>query len=445
MKQALTFLILTGMVACNPGTERGKGGVENPFFNELNEAVQYGDITHEHITEYAETTLTNIEGVLEGIRRVEAPGFDNVFVAFDNVINDLRIASSSCFMFYWVSPDSLSRDKGLEGYQLLETLSNSLSSDAEIFSKMQAYSQTEEYKELEGHRKVFVDDVIQSFEHSGVSLEPEKLVKFRALKDEISDLSSQYSINMNTANEVLVLDEAGAKGLPETLLESYGTDGGGYEIPVMPATRRPVLNNAASEETRKAFLTKYSNRGWKKNLDILDQMVSKRYQLARLMDFNSYASYTTSRKMSKNPEAVWSFLNDLIARSGEKAQADLKTLQQYRNDVLGCSCDDPVNPWDRAYFRNHLLVSKYQVDHELIREYLPMEQCLEGMLGIYEKCLGVEYRKVENPSVWHEDVVLYEVLEDGEVTGRFYLDLYPRPNKESWFYGVEIVPGKLRN
>jgi len=430
------------MVACNTSPDSAKNSSGNPFFNDLNEAVRYGDVNHEHIMEYAENTIKDIEELLEGIRGVETPGFDNVFGVFDKVINDLRTASSSCFMLYWVSPDSLSRDKGLEGYQKLETLSNSLSSDAAIYNRMLAFSESQEYEQLAGHRKLFVDDVMQSFEHSGVSLEPEKLERFRALKDEINDLSSQYSINMNTANEVLKLNEASAKGLPETLLESYRTEEGRYEIPVMPATRRPVLNNAAEEETRKAFLVKYSNRGWEKNLDILDQMVSKRHQLAQLMDFDTYASYTTSRKMSKNPEAVWSFLDNLIDRAGGKARADLKTLQQYRNEVLGCNCDDQVNPWDRAYYRNQLLVSKYNVDHELIREYLPMEACLDGMLNIFSECLGLEYRRVDNPSVWHEDVLLYEVLEEGVVTGRFYLDLFPRLNKESWFYGVEIVPGK---
>jgi len=64
------------------------------------------------------------------------------------------------------------------------------------------------------------------------------------------------------------------------------------------------------------------------------------------------------------------------------------------------------------------------------------------MLDIYSELLGLEYRRVDNPSVWHEDVLLYEVLEEGSVIGRFYLDLYPRPHKESWFYGVGIKPGK---
>ncbi len=442
MKSALTLIFLMAMVACNQSAGPGEGSNGNPFFNELNEAVQYGDVSHEDITQYAELTLTQIDLTLDGIRGVESPGFDNVFVPFDNVINDLMKASSSCFMFYWVSPDSMSRTKGLEGYMLLDSLSSSLTSDAGIYKQMLSFSETADYAQLEGHRKVFVDDVMQSFEHAGVNLDPRKLAKFKELKSEISDLSSQYSINMNTANEVLKLDEAGVAGLTENFKESYKVEGG-YEIPVMPATRRPVMNNAANEVTRKAFLVKYSNRGWEKNLDILADMVSKRHELALLMDYDSYATYTTSRKMSRNPEAVWGFLNDLIDRAGEKAQVDLETLKLYKNQVLGCNCDDMVNPWDRAYYRNQLLISKFKVDHELIREYLPMEQCLAGMLSIFEECLGLEYRRVENPSVWHEDVLLYEVLEDGAVTGRFYLDLFPRPNKESWFYGVEIAPGKL--
>ena len=82
------------------------------------------------------------------------------------------------------------------------------------------------------------------------------------------------------------------------------------------------------EETRKAYMMKYQNRGWEKNLEILDELVSKRHELARLMDYDSYAAYTTSEKMSKNPEAVWSFLNDLIERSGRKLFMDHETLKE---------------------------------------------------------------------------------------------------------------------
>ena len=42
-----------------------------------------------------------------------------------------------------------------------------------------------------------------------------------------------------------------------------------------------------------------------------------------------------------------------------------------------------------AIYKNQLLISEYNVDHEVIREYLPMEQCLSGMLEIYSGAAGI--------------------------------------------------------
>ena len=68
MKPAFTILILMTMLACNqnPGSREGAEG--NPFFNKLNEPVMYGEVTAEHITQYADITLKEIDNVLEGIR-----------------------------------------------------------------------------------------------------------------------------------------------------------------------------------------------------------------------------------------------------------------------------------------------------------------------------------------------------------------------------------------
>jgi len=57
MRSALTFLILLTMAACNQGPDPDDGKTGNPFFTGLNEPVQYADVTHEHITEYANITL----------------------------------------------------------------------------------------------------------------------------------------------------------------------------------------------------------------------------------------------------------------------------------------------------------------------------------------------------------------------------------------------------
>ena len=442
MKTLIPVLFLLVMIACNQSPKSSGKTDGNPFFAGLNDPIQYADVSGEHISEYARITMQDAEENLEAIRNTASPEFENVFISFDKVVNELRKASNNCFMLYWVSPDSLSRANGLEAYQKIDSLVTSLTSDSRIYKQMRAFKESEGYTKIQGHRKRFVDDVMKYFEYAGVNLASEKLERFKTLKAEINDLSSQYSINMNTADESLILDEKGAEGLPDNFKESYKQEDGRYKIPVMPATRRPVLNNADAEATRKAFLIKYQNRGYEKNLAILDELVRKRDELAGLMDYDTYAEYTTSMKMSKNPEAVWTFLDDLIDRAKGKAVLDHERLKQERNSLSGINSDDPVNPWDVGYFRNQILVSEYKVDPEVVREYLPMDRCLNGMMDIFSTLLGVTYHKVENPSVWHEDVLLYEVLEDGKLIGRFYLDLFPRPNKESWFYGVGINPGR---
>ena len=128
----------------------------------------------------------------------------------------------------------------------------------------------------------------------------------------------------------------------------------------------------------------------------------------------------------------------------KKAKQDLELIKRIRDGEIVVGKSTPIKPWNYSYYRNQHLKNEYQVDHEKIREYLPMEQCLTGMMNIYQQLLDLEFRKVENPSVWHEEVVMYEVFEEGQLRGRFYLDLFPRPNKEGWYYGVPIIRGKLR-
>src|SRR5690606_35573981 len=147
----------------------------------------------------------------------------------------------------------------------------------------------------------------------------------------------------------------------------------------------------------------YANRGADKNLDILDALVKKRYELAQLMGNTSFAEYNLIPKMAKNPATVWKFINELVTEAKPKAIADHEVLKSVRNKELGITSDAPIQPWDLLYYETQILKTKFQVDHEKIREYLPMESCLIGMFEIYQELLGLEFRKIQNPSVWHEE------------------------------------------
>ena len=447
MKTVLYSLSLILLMNCSEKKEVKliELSADNSFNVALNVPVDYAKVSGKSIEEYVDVTLKNAEQAVEAIKQIKTPTFENTVVEGDRITSELSKASNNAFMLYWVSPDSLVRAKGLEGYQKLSSYFTSMGSDNKLFKQYLTFSESEEYKQLKAHRKRLVDDVIENFKQSGVNLNAEDLEKYKKLIDEINNLTTQYSTNMNTANEVLVLDENGAKGLPEAFKEKYKKDKG-YEIPVQNSTSAPVMSNATSSDVRKAFTTKYSNRGADKNLVILDSLVSKRYQLAKLMGYSSFAEYNLKPKMAKNPETVWKFIDGLVAESKEKAINDLEVLKQIRNKELKTPNDtSEVNPWDLGYYKNQILKTQYKVDNEKVREYLPMNECLAGMFELYQELLGLEFRKMENASVWHEEVEAYEVFENGKLKGRFYLDLFPRPNKESWFYGVPLTNGRMTN
>jgi len=160
------------------------------------------------------------------------------------------------------------------------------------------------------------------------------------------------------------------------------------------------------------------------------------------MGRESFAAYQLTTRMAANPDRVWKFITDLNEMGREKAVQDLVLIKSVRDGEIATDRNTPVKPWNYGYYRNQHLKSEYQVDNEKIREYLPMQQCLRGMMDIYQELLAFEFRKVANPSVWHEEVEMYEVYEEGNLRGRFYLDLFPRSNKESWYYGVSLIRGK---
>ncbi|GGK16836.1 oligopeptidase A [Yeosuana aromativorans] len=445
MKTTLYALIISiSLIACSKDkkVEKAKMSDNNPFNTQLNQPIDYANVTSDDVVEYANVVIKNAALDIEEIKKIGEPNLDNTFVAFDDVQNSLSIANNNAFMLYWASTDSLTRAKGLEYSKKIDSVNTVINSDKELYNQFEKFSNSTGYTSLQGHRKRFVDDIIENFKLSGVNLENDKLEAFKKLKAEISDLTSRYSINMNTADDTLKLDSKGAEGLPETIKNTYKVSENNYEIPVINATSGPIMSNAKSEQTRKEFYVKFNNRGASKNLTILDSLISKRYQLAKIMGYDTYAAYNLVPKMAKNPKNVWNFLNDLVDKSKDKAIHDVEVLDAMRNKEQHEVSDNPVKPWNISYYNNQILKTKYDVDGEKLREYLPMDACLKGMMAIYEKLLGLQFKKIENASVWSPDVELYDVYEGDKLKGRFYLDLYPRPNKESWFYGMSLSNGK---
>jgi len=69
------------------------------------------------------------------------------------------------------------------------------------------------------------------------------------------------------------------------------------------------------------------------------------------------------------------------------------------------------------------------------------------MFAVVERLYGLQVREMEGVETWHEDVRFFEIRDAaGAVRGRFYLDLYARPNKRGGAWMDEcIVRRRLRD
>ncbi|WP_242156329.1 M3 family metallopeptidase [Aestuariivivens sediminis] len=437
-------IALSVSIACSNHTEVKplEMSAENPFNVALNEPIAYAEVKANHLKEYVQYTMDHAVKELNALKGTDKINFENTFGRYDAILNQVDIAKNNAFNLFWVSPDSLVRAAGNQGNQTLDSLKKAMTSDKVFFNKLQSFAASADGKTLSGLKKRLMDVVIHNFERSGVNLSAKQLEQYKRLSAEINQLSSQFTSNMNTANDVLVLSEEQAIGLPENFKDQYRLDNGGYEIPVINSTNGPVMENAESGAVRKAYMTKFLSRGADGNLSILDSLISKRYQLGQLMGYDSYAAYKLANHMAKTPERVWEFLDGLVEASRDKVQKEVRALKMIRNSKHHTPQDDsPINPWDISYYQNLLLKTTFKVDHENMRHYFPMERCLQGVFDIYQILLGYTFKPVENASVWAEGVQMYEVYEGNTLKGRFYLDLFPRPNKETWFYGKYFSKG----
>ena len=130
-----------------------------------------------------------------------------------------------------------------------------------------------------------------------------------------------------------------------------------------------------------AYATRASDQGpnagkWD-NTAIIEEIMTLRVELAKLLGFNTYTERSLATKMAENPQQVLDFLNNLAYRSkaqGEKELAELKAYCEKNlaslNLRLGISVSIPKNKnniYMRSMMKNFVLIS---LKIALFRAYL---------------------------------------------------------------------------
>jgi Zn-dependent oligopeptidase len=285
-----------------------------------------------------------------------------------------------------------------------------------------------------------------TFEMNGMALPDADLKKFKEKLDRLSQLSVQFSQNLNNDVSTVSFKEAELQGAKSDFLGRLKKDAhGNYIVTTKTPDYLHVMENVSVAESRKKMLFAFNNRQATTNTPILQEAIRLRAELGKLLGYPTYADYALRQKMAGNSKAVFSFLEGLKKKLPAKNQSDLKTLAQFKARVL--KDPSPLVTWDIAYLANQLKIQKYEVDEEVVREYFPAQYVVDQTLDVYSTLLGVIFRRVVGAPVWAPQVDLYEVSDKTtkQVIGYFYADLIPREGKFGHAAAMSLITGRELN
>ena len=293
----------------------------------------------------------------------------------------------------------------------------------ELFQNEQLFERVRRVAPRTSAEKQLQKDLIESFEDSGVALALEKRQRFRAISERLTELAQEFAKNIRENKTVLHFTPDECRGLPQSYLDRVQKDGEGnivvgFDYPDYV----PFLMNSQSEEARKRYYIANTNRGTPRNLEILNEIVALRREIAGLYGVPSFAHYVTKRRMVENPETVVGFLDEV---KSAVTDAELRDLGQLR-ELKGSK----IERWDMMFYRERLRERRYAVDQEELRKYFPTIPTLHWMLDISERLYGIRFEEASVP-IWHDDVLYLDVKDAAsrELIGGIYLDLYPRADK----------------
>ena len=444
--KACKTLILTLLLAGAHSTSNTVQNDENVFLVRFNEVYDFANLKHGHIANATEAGLKNAEEILQKILMVdnENRSFENTLEKIDDIYATIEMVWSPGYLMSSTHTDEKIRDEGLESSRKIEKYITDLSLNKDLYNAVLDYSRTKGGQQLEGYKKKYLDDTIRDFRRSGLALSDEKREKVKALFNDLSDLGLAFSKNIADYQDTLFLSEDEMEGLPEVYkIERHQKDGR-YAVDMSYPSIGPYFKLAESDKSRKELRFRYNNRAKESNLEILDNIIRKRNQLAAMLGYRSYAEYRTEDRMAKNPENVWSFEKDLIAKVRKKAEADVNIMLKIKSDRNG-NAATTIDPWEAAYYENLVLKKKFNLDSEEVKKYFEFNNVTKGLFTIYQTLFNIRFREIKNPSVWHEDVLMYEVFDASteELIGRFYLDMFPRANKYSHAAAFSVTIGKM--
>ena len=339
--------------------------------------------------------------------------------AWDQTTAAISDASARASLLRSVHPDAAMREAGERCEQEAEALSTELALDPEVYAPL---SRVDAAAEDEATRW-YLFRLLRDFRRAGVDKDAPTRARIRGLNEELVRIGQEFQRNIRDDVRSIEVAPADLEGLPE----DYGRAHASGVITTDYPDYIPFMTYSRSSGARERLWKVYRQRAHPKNLEVLDRMLARRHELAGLLGYESWAAYVAEDKMIGSARAAGDFIERIAAAAEARGRKDYETLlARKRRDHPRA---ESVDPWDSEALKERVRAEQLGFDSLSVRPYFELGRVVDGILETTARMFGVEYRRLTGAQVWHSDVTAWEVIEQGRLVGRFFLDLFPREGK----------------
>ncbi|MDH0448037.1 MULTISPECIES: M3 family metallopeptidase [unclassified Shewanella] len=434
---------------------------QNPLFQASTlqyQAPDFSVIKDEHFQPALEQGIKeHYQEILAIANNPAAPTFDNTIVAMEKSGALLTRASSVFYNLAGSNSNPALRKIQGEMAPKMAAHSDNINLNPALFARIETIYNDRNNLGLTSEAVRLVEVYHQRFIMAGAKLTDEQKVKIRALNEEQSTLTNEFSqrlLRLTKEIAIVVDNKEQLAGLTDSEITSAANDAkaagheGKYLINITNTTRQPVLASLENRELRQRIWEASANRGLtgeNETASLVSRLAQLRAERAALLGYENWASYRLAPQMAKTPEAVYSMFGSMVpavVANTEKEAADIQAMI----DKTGGKFE--LAPWDWEFYAEKVRQEKYALDANSIRPYFEFNRVLEdGVFYTLKELYGVTLKPRPDLPVYHPDVKAYEMFDaDGSSMAIFYADYFAREGKRggAWmssFAGQSFLEG----
>ncbi|HUN27726.1 MAG TPA: M3 family metallopeptidase [Steroidobacteraceae bacterium] len=407
----------------------------------------FGEIRPEHVEPAVRSLLEANRARIAELARLAEPTFATLVEPLEAMQHRLTRAWSPVSHLNAVLNSPALRQAYNACLPLLSAYQTDLAQSEPIYRAYQRIAERDGPRLTATQRRV-LEHQLRDFRLAGVGLDPERKQRFKSAMLELSQLQAKFEENLLDATNgwrLPLTERSELQGLNEVIVDQArrrareeGVEG--FVLALDQPTYVAVLTDAESASLRQLFYeawtTRASDRGpnagrWD-NGATMERILALRHEVARLLDFASFADYALATRMARSVAEVVAFLRELADAARPAARAELAHLEAFAGH--------PLAAWDVSFYSERLQRTRFAISQEELRPYFPLPRVLAGLFEAAERLFGVRIRERGGVPVWHPDARYFEIEDAARApVGSFYLDPYARPNKRSGAWMDECV------